>query len=415
MLFGKNNEMNRCKKCFLPEGKFNVVLNASGICNYCDYFEQNKKAIFNFTNRENMLARKFNKQRGKYEYDAIVGLSGGKDSTYVLCQIVDKYKLNVAAVTFDNGFLTDFARESVKNTISKLGVDHYYYKPNWDTYKKFYRATVQKLFDPCIACAIGGYFLAIKKCYDRQIPFFVHGRSPYQMYRNFYKNSNDVFLTMMRLNLMGHSSAPNFGSLFSLLKSIPVKSLPALIWRARGNGLGSESIHRYAYGKINEYIHQSIGKLAESQEEAEEIIGEFFDYSDKIDQELVPEFLAYFLFEEYDEEKIKAYLEDRVGWKRPADDSLLGHYDCALHDASTYMFKALNGVDVIEPDVAVMLRFGKISQERANELIQVNQPTEKNVEKSLDALCASFDFNREDLEKALVALKQANVSKFGSR
>jgi hypothetical protein len=407
--------MNRCKKCSLPEGKFNVVLNASGICNYCEYFEQNKKTISNYTNRENMLARRLEKYRGKYEYDAIVGLSGGKDSTYVLCQMVDKYKLNVAAVTYDNGFLTDFAKESVKNTISKLGVDHYYYKPNWDTHKKFYRATVQKMFDPCIACSIGGYFLAIKKCYERQFPFFVHGRSPYQMYRNFYKNSNDVFLTMMKLNLMEPSFAANISGYFTLLKSIPLKSIPALLWKARGNGFGSESIHRYAYGKINEYIHQAIGKLTESPEDAEEIMGEFFDYSDKIDQELVPEFLAYFLFEEYDEEKIKTYLENRLGWKRPADDSLLGHYDCALHDASAYMFKVLNGVDVIEPDVAVMLRFGKISQEKANELIQVNQPMERNVENSLDALCALFEFNREDLEKTLVALKQANVSKFGSR
>jgi len=407
--------MNRCKKCSLPEGKFNVVLNASGICNYCQYFEQNKKTILNFTNRENMLARKFEKHRGKYEYDAIVGLSGGKDSTYVLCQMVDKYKLNVAAVTYDNGFLTDFARESVDNTISKLGVDHYYYKPNWDTLKKFYRATVQTLFDPCIACFMGGYFLAIKKCYDRQFPFFVHGRSPYQMYRNFYKNSSDVFLTMMRLNLMDPSPTPNFGSFLALLKSIPFKSLPALLWRARSTGLGSESIHRYAYGKINEYVTQSMSRITDSAQDAEEITGEFFADSSQLTGKFVPEFLAYFLFEEYDEDKIKAYLEDRLGWRRPADDSLLGHYDCALHDASTYMFKALNGVDVIEPDVAVMLRFGKISQEKANELIQVNQPTERNVEKSLDALCAFFDFSREDLDKILVALKQANVSKFGSR
>jgi 3'-phosphoadenosine 5'-phosphosulfate sulfotransferase (PAPS reductase)/FAD synthetase len=116
-----SSEMNRCKRCSLPEGKFNVVLNASGICNYCDYFEQNKKTILDFTNRENILVRKFEKHRGKYEYDAIVGLSGGKDSTYVLCQMVDKYKLKVAAVTYDNGFLTDFARESIENTINKLG------------------------------------------------------------------------------------------------------------------------------------------------------------------------------------------------------------------------------------------------------------------------------------------------------
>jgi hypothetical protein len=81
------------------------------------------------------------------------------------------------AVTYENGFLNDFARENVKNTVRKLGVDHYYHKPNWNTHKKFYRDAIKRLSDPCIACAIGGYFLAIKGCYDRKIPFFVHGRT----------------------------------------------------------------------------------------------------------------------------------------------------------------------------------------------------------------------------------------------
>jgi tRNA(Ile)-lysidine synthase TilS/MesJ len=370
--------MNRCKKCFLPEGKFHVVLNDEGICNYCEYFEQNKQDILNITNREQILARRFQKLKGKYKYDAVVGLSGGKDSTYVICQMVKKYNLKVAAVTFDNGFLTNFARESIKNTVENLGVDHYYYKPNWNTHKKFYKAAVQKLGDPCIACAFGGYFLAIKACYENKIPFFIHGRTPFQMYRNFYKNSNDVFLMLMKLNLMEHS--------FAVMSNV--------------------------YSMINEYVKQAISKIADSIQEAKEITDEFFVDSSKLTEEFVPEFLAYFLFEEYDEEQIKKSLEDTLNWRRSASDNLLGHYDCAIHDAATYMFKAINGVDVIEPDVAVMLRFGKISKEKATELIQVNQPTEHNVEKSLDFVCALCGLNREDLEKTIVALKQAGVSKF---
>jgi tRNA(Ile)-lysidine synthase TilS/MesJ len=370
--------MNRCKKCFLPEGKFHVVLNDEGICNYCEYFEQNKQDILNITNREQILARRFQKLKGKYKYDAVVGLSGGKDSTYVICQMVKKYNLKVAAVTFDNGFLTNFARESIKNTVENLGVDHYYYKPNWNTHKKFYKAAVQKLGDPCIACAFGGYFLAIKACYENKIPFFIHGRTPFQMYRNFYKNSNDVFLVLMKLNLMEHS--------FAAMSNV--------------------------YSMINEYAKQAISRIADSIQEAKEITDEFFVDSSKLTEEFVPEFLAYFLFEEYDEEQIKKSLEDTLNWRRSASDNLLGHYDCAIHDAATYMFKAINGVDVIEPDVAVMLRFGKISIEKATELIQVNQPTEYNVEKSLDFVCALCGLNREDLEKTLVALKQAGVSKF---
>ena len=56
-----------------------------------------------------------------------------------------------------------------------------------------------------------------------------------------------------------------------------------------------------------------------------------------------------------------------------------------------------------------MVRFGTISREQGDELLRLNQPTARNLEKSLDALCS---FDREDLKKTLAALKQAEVSRF---
>jgi hypothetical protein len=143
-------------------------------------------------------------------------------------------------------------------------------------------------------------------------------------------------------------------------------------------------------------------------EEARKVTREFFVDSDKLTAEFTPEFMAYFLFEEYDEEKVKQVLEDELGWRRPENDNLLGHYDCALHDAAAYMYKKLNDVDVLEPDVAVMVRFGAMSKESATELIRLSEPTASNTEKSLDSLCALCECSREDLENTLVALKQTS-------
>jgi tRNA(Ile)-lysidine synthase TilS/MesJ len=369
--------MNRCQNCNLPEGKFNVVLNDKGVCNYCEYFEQNRKYILNIHDREQLLARRFQKIKGKYEYDVVVGLSGGKDSTYVLYEMVKKYNLKVLAVTFDNGFLTEFARESIKNTINKLRVDHIYYKPDWNIHKKFYKAAVQKLGDPCIACAIAGYFLAIKGCCENKVPFFVHGRTPFQMYRNFFENSQDMFLALMKCNLMEHS--------FSALTPI--------------------------YRGIIDYAKKSIGEITNNPQDAKEITDEFFVDSSRLTDKFVPEFLAYFLFEPYDEKYIKRYLADNLGWIRTGNEDLMGHYDCALHDAGAYLFQELNDVSVLEPDLAVMVRFGALNKEKAEELIKLNEPTENNTERSLDTLCALCEFNREDLNRTIIALRKARVSK----
>ena len=88
---------------------------------------------------------------------------------------------------------------------------------------------------------------------------------------------------------------------------------------------------------------------------------------------------------------------------------MLGHYDCALHDAAAYMYQRLNDVDMLEPDVAVIVRFGAMSRERAAELIRLSEPTASNTEKSLDSLCALCEWSREDLEKMLVAQKEVQI------
>ena len=372
--------MNRCQQCNLPEGKFNVIIDDNGLCNYCEYLEQNRQEIMDYTGREQILLNRVEKFKGNYRYDAVVGLSGGKDSTYVLLQMVKKYKLNVAAVTFDNGFLTDFAKESINNTVRILGVDHYYYKPNWNTHKKFYKIAIQKMGNPCTACSLAGYFLAIKECSANQIPFFIHGRSPYQMYRNYYHNSNDVFLNILRFNLEEHS--------FAKLSQL--------------------------YSMINNYVRQLITRMVGNVVDAKAITGEFFVDSNNLTEQFTPEFLAYFLFEEYDEERIKKQLEEALGWQRHSSDNLLTHHDCGIHDAAMYMFKELNEVDKLEREIAVMVRFGQISREKARELMRVNELKTPELEKSLDSLCALCEFSREDLNNCLAALKQAGGSKFES-
>ena len=372
--------MKRCVKCNLPEGKFNVVLDENGICNFCTFLDEKKNEITDYKNRERLLVQRFEKFRGKYRYDAVVGLSGGKDSTYVLCQIVRKYHLNVIAATFDNGFLTEYAKESIADTVAKLGVDHQYYKPDWENHRKLYKYATEKVGNPCIACALAGYFLAIKACYENRIPFFIHGRSPFQMYRNFHEKSNDVFLTLSKLSLMEHS--------FTELARV--------------------------YRMINDYTKQIVMNMAETEDEGKRVVDEFFIDSTKLTGEFTPEFLGYFLFEEYDEDRMKNYLEETLGWKRPLGDDLLGHYDCNLHEAAVYLYRELNGMNKLERDIAVMHRFGAISRERADELLKSSEPTPEKLDQSLNALCDVCGVSREDLEKTISKLKQGGKSWFKS-
>lgn len=64
------------------------------------------------------------KIKGKNKnYDCIVGVSGGTDSTYLLHLLVKKYKLRPLAITVDNGWSSDISVTNIKSITDKLGVD----------------------------------------------------------------------------------------------------------------------------------------------------------------------------------------------------------------------------------------------------------------------------------------------------
>ena len=64
------------------------------------------------------------KEKGKNKnYDCIVGVSGGTDSTYLLHLLVKEYNLRPLAITVDNGWSSDISVGNIKLITDKLGVD----------------------------------------------------------------------------------------------------------------------------------------------------------------------------------------------------------------------------------------------------------------------------------------------------
>ena len=70
----------------------------------------------------NNYLEKFRSRNG--ESDCIVGLSGGRDSSYGLHLLKTKYKMNPIAYTFDWGLTTDISRINAAKVCGKLGIEH---------------------------------------------------------------------------------------------------------------------------------------------------------------------------------------------------------------------------------------------------------------------------------------------------
>jgi len=61
----------------------------------------------------------------KGQYDCIVCVSGGRDSTYTLWKFVHDYGMKVLTVNYKNPFTSDQAYKNIENAVKTLGVDLY--------------------------------------------------------------------------------------------------------------------------------------------------------------------------------------------------------------------------------------------------------------------------------------------------
>lgn len=115
----RHSKLKRCSKCILLETYPYISFNKDGVCNFCNNYEKQK-----FLGEEELLKTldKFRSKNG--EPDCIVGLSGGRDSSYGLHLIKKKYGMNPIAYTFDWGLTTDISRINASKLCGKLGVEH---------------------------------------------------------------------------------------------------------------------------------------------------------------------------------------------------------------------------------------------------------------------------------------------------
>jgi N-acetyl sugar amidotransferase len=100
------------------------------------------------------------------EYDGVVGISGGRDSSYTL-YIAKKMGLRPIAVHFDNGWNTEISVRNIKNSTDKLEVDLHTHVADWEEFKDlqiaFLKASVSDVEVPTDFAIISVLYEVAKK------------------------------------------------------------------------------------------------------------------------------------------------------------------------------------------------------------------------------------------------------------
>lgn len=132
-----------------------ITFDANGYCNHCTEF-LSTRAKYKYRGKESdqriegIIEEIKRAGKGK-EYDCIIGLSGGADSSY-LAYIAKEKGLRILAVHMDNGWSSKEAVLNIKNITEKLRIDYESYVLDWEEFKElqlaFLRASVPEAETP---------------------------------------------------------------------------------------------------------------------------------------------------------------------------------------------------------------------------------------------------------------------------
>lgn len=189
--------MKICKKCILPENFKEITFNEEGICCYCQTNTTVAKKVnisdeFRYEKCDE-IDKIISENKGKGQYDCVVGFSGGKDSTYLLWKLKNEYKLNILAVVIDHGFFPNVTNENIDIVQKKLKIDVLKYSINSGFMERFFKFKFENyktkaIFDDvCADCSNILEGNVIKIAAKMDIPLVFIGLSPEQVNRYVYE------------------------------------------------------------------------------------------------------------------------------------------------------------------------------------------------------------------------------------
>lgn len=127
-----------CNRCIMDTTDPNIVFDEKGNCNHCTDALKRAESIW-FPNDEGekrllAITKEIKDSQKNKEYDCIIGLSGGVDSSYLAYKVV-QLGLRPLVMHIDCGWNSEMAVKNVENIVRKLGLDLHTHVVDWQEMK----------------------------------------------------------------------------------------------------------------------------------------------------------------------------------------------------------------------------------------------------------------------------------------
>jgi len=128
-----------CTNCVMDTTDSKISFDEKGVCDHCNTYykdilphwhtdERGEKALWNIINKI--------KEEGKgKDFDCIMGMSGGIDSSYLTYVVKEKYGLRPLVFHVDAGWNSQIAVNNIERLVDKLGLDLFTHVVDWEEMK----------------------------------------------------------------------------------------------------------------------------------------------------------------------------------------------------------------------------------------------------------------------------------------
>jgi hypothetical protein len=343
---GFMHSMQLCSHCVLTDSFPRITFDDKGVCSVCNHYNQwwgnwNTDKTQKAATLQKICSQAKSKHR---EFDALVPLSGGKDSTYVLYIARKKLGLKCLAYTLDIGYLSQYAKNNVEKTCRTLGVEHLYYRIDQELLNRLFNLFIKKTGWFCSICMRAIQMSTFKVADMFKVPLIIKGssmRTELPLAREMFQGGDPAHIQSVlkdepisaeckRLLDRGASLQRRIGYITFLLSK-------------------QSSLHSYAYFNLADYV-------------------------------------------DWDYKTIQDTIVQELGWTAPEESE---HMDCLIHPIQKYIHnRRYPGLEIKRLTYARLVMAGLMSREDALHKLDA-EPSYKCPDETMNLFLTNIGMTRE--------------------
>lgn len=346
----------RCRRCILPTNYPGIHFDSEGICNLC--LEDEKTPQRPEKRPQEELDSIIGEYKGKSaKYDVIVGLSGGKDSSYVAYYLKKQYDLKILGFNYDIGYRSPYAIENLDKLSDALEIDLMTFRPKKSFLWKLFAHFLRTKGEFCSVCNNLGYVIGASLVYNQRRAL---GFSPLCAagWSKQYEYQPGISVTSMKY----------------FFENLTQELLEELI----DQPFIEEKV-------VKVFMQLEDPRQAQIGSDAHKKMG---DYAINFVQ--LPDYI------EWNIREIPLVLAEEVGWKHPPDVHET-HFDCLLFPIKEYLKFRKYGLTQETIKNSLLIREGLMPRDEAMERISLEQTTEPEI---MDVFLKELEVSKNEINWA---------------